>query len=219
LAFRKFGIKDSDVSESSPKSKMEAIQNALKRQLMDYVPDKILVSFNKNYQEKIFNDLYSFDHKLSYSYLEGNSGIGKTSLVHLARKNSNANIKWFYGDCDEFPESKNIPYEPFYQAFHENEFNESLYLEEGVFYSGKGNSTAFLRKASPALALLPGISLSSEALINSVSAFESELSEAKVQHIIDDLKQEIIKNYCVDQNRIKLILVLDDIQGMDNISI
>ena len=137
LAYRKWGVLNSNSTQENPKSKLEAMQNDLKRQLMDYVSNKIFVPLNKDYQDKIFNNLYSFNHKLSFSYFEGKSGIGKTSMVHLARENAHNDIKWFYGDCDEFPESKNIPYEPFYQAFHENEFNESLSLDEGVFTQEK----------------------------------------------------------------------------------
>ena len=199
-------------------SKLENLQGMIKRQLMDYVSNKFYVSFNQIHKQKIAKYLLSFEHKLSIAYLEGKSGIGKTSLMHSIKNEADKKIKWFYGDCDEYPESKNIPYEPFYQAFCVNEFEEDFSIENGVFYSGKGNSTEFLKQASPALALLPGINLSSEALINSVSSFESDLSEAKVDHIIRDIREGLRTHFEHITEDSKIVFILDDIHWIDDLS-
>ena len=199
-------------------SKLETLQGIVKRQLMDYVPNKSYVPFNKIHEQEITQNLQSFKHKLSIAYIEGKSGIGKTSLIHSIKNGADKNIKWFYGDCDEYPESKNIPYEPFYQAFCVNEFKEDFSVEDGVFYSGKGNSTEFLKQASPALALLPGINLSSEALINSVSSFESDLSEAKVNHVISDLREGLRTYFEHITEDSKIVFILDDIHWIDDLS-
>ena len=65
---------------------------------------------------------------------------------------------------------------------------------------------------------MPGINLSSEALINSVSSFESDLSEAKVDHIIRDIREGLRTHFEHITEDSKIVFILDDIHWIDDLS-
>ena len=218
LVFRKWiTVKEFD-EKTTPKTKIEALQGIVKRQLMDYSPNKIYSPFNPIHFDQISENILSLDNKLSLTLITGKSGIGKTSLIHAIKRTATDNFAWFYGDCDEYPENKNIPYEPFYQAFHENEFNESIYVDAGTFYSSKASSADFLKKASPAIAMLPGLNINADALIDSVSSNNGELSEAKVESIINDFRIIFHEKFKDLDKKVKVNLILDDLQWIDSLS-
>ena len=204
--------------EIPPASKIAALQRDIKKQLMDYVSDKIYSPFNSNHKDLIGKNLLSLDNKRSIAFIYGKSGVGKTSLMHAIRKKSEPSVKWFYGDCDAYPENKNIPYEPFYQAFYENEFNEDISVELGTFYSGKGNTVDLLKKTSAVLDLVSSLNINTDALINSVASGKSDLSEAKVDFVISELRDVFQKEFKDLKQKTKLNLILDDLQWIDSLS-
>ena len=200
-------------------SPLERIISSITTQLNEYSENKRYVAFEKNISEIVAKELKSFDHKLSFSHFSGKSGIGKTSLIDGLRQSSPDNLSWFYGDCDEFEESKNIPYEPFYQAFYENRFENGHFADRGIFFSGKSNSTELIKKSSPALAMIPGLSISPDDLIKTVSSFGGEMSEARVDRVISSLREAFIQ-YLAEKttdNR-KVNIILDDIHWLDQLS-
>lgn len=201
------------------KSPLERIISSITTQLNEYSENKRYVAFEKNISEIVAKELRSFDHKLSFSYFSGKSGIGKTSLIDGLRQSSPDNLSWFYGDCDEFEESKNIPYEPFYQAFYENRFEEGHFADRGIFFSGKSNSTELIKKSSPALAMIPGLSISPDDLIKTVSSFGGEMSEARVDRVISSLREAFIQ-YLAEKTteKRKVNIILDDIHWLDQLS-
>lgn len=191
---------------------LDEVLQTIQNQLSDYSRSKTYVPFSQNCIDIFKSLITKKESDLDLLYLKGVSGIGKTAFIESFMRdnpfNSENNLNWYYGDCDEFTEGESVPYEPFHQAF-------SDHIGEGVFFSGNDTALKVIQGASTLLSMTPVGDLSDHI---SESNFETKsLPSEVIREIIDYLRKTIHQNKKTKSNQNHTILfVLDDIHWIDS---
>lgn len=191
---------------------LDDVLQTIQNQLSDYSRSKTYVPFSQNCIDIFKSLITKKESDLDLLYLKGVSGIGKTAFIESFMRdnpfNSENNLNWYYGDCDEFTEGDSVPYEPFHQAF-------SDHIGEGVFFSGNDTALKVIQGASTLLSMTPVGDLSDHI---SESNFETKsLPSEVIREIIDYLRKTIHQNKKTKSNQNHTILfVLDDIHWIDS---
>ena len=186
---------------------LERFQKFISNQLSDY-QDKPIVSFTDGYVSKLEELVLNSVKHLNLIHLEGESGIGKTSLINSlsASLEQQKNVYFYYSDCDQFTEGTQVPYEPFYQAFEEH-------FGIGSFYAGNTGAIDILKKANPVLAGISGVGSIVESITrNADDAFKG----AKVSEVFSVIKSHFLDISARHSGEdIRIVFVLEDVQWID----
>ena len=151
--------------------------------------------------------------------LQGNSGLGKTRFLNECIshfRNTEANIKWFQGDCNQVVEGTAPLYEPFYEAFTLNGEQIDIHLPkeqrslpQGFFTDRSQLSKAFGTVISHAGSVAP-------VDIANLLSIEDESSRS-IQEIVSELLDALITQY-LDSSLSKIVIVIDDFHWIDQAS-
>lgn len=173
-------------------------------------------------QEQLFSFLNSNNISDRVYVIQGNSGSGKTRFlketVNALRTSSNEieNIRWFQGDCNQVLEGTAPLYEPFYEAFVLNgeqiDINlpkEFRCLPQGFFTDRSQLSKAFGKVVSQT-GFVTSVDLAS------LISVEDESSRS-LDEIVSELLDSLINQY-IDEDRNKIVLVIDDFHWIDSAS-
>jgi len=133
----------------------------------------------------------------------GPSGIGKTRFVKemiKKSKNSNPKIKFFFGDCDQYPDTNNVPYEPFAEGL--SEYFEIDFISKDANFANKFGK------------LLKSIDIGPSKVIGAVM----DNSGAGGVANSEELASEIVRYLQMNNVDGESLFILDDSQWMDDLT-